>query len=347
MTHTDNKALQPGAFFAMTFILCTISAVTALSYIPDVWWVAWRDLTMLVSEGVGRLFGIATSSQADVLTVNGFAMRIIRQCTAVDYVVILSTAMLLYVRHSLSYRLLGLAIAVPLILIANACRLIITGLVGAFSRRAFDFTHDYLWVIAFALIVFAIWTQWVNGRFSISCSAARRVAVVVSVSLAAYVLLTVFHTTYGSLLAHLSSLFYRLGNDDPQGSIIRVGDAMVYSRGAARYSLGNLVEEVNVAIYLGLMVPLQKRGDAKMLGMTLFGLLLIIATSAIFVALGCSQAVASGMVAYQGFLSIGSIVQLAMPMTMLWLMASERERDERLLALKAGACGIGRSGRKL
>jgi len=316
-----------------------------MSHIPDSCWIVWRDLTMLVTKVLGTLLGVAMTSKADVLTVNGFAMRIIRQCTAFDYVAILSTAMLLYPRHSLSYRLLGLAVTVPTILVANACRLVISGVIGTFSRSAFDFSHDYLWVIGFALIVFAIWTLWVNGCFSISRATAWRMSQIAFASLATYALLFLIHDTYGELMANASSFFYRLLNDDPLATIIRVDDIMVYSHAGVRIKLGNLLEHVNVAIYVGLMVPLQKKGDWEMLGMTFFGLLCIVLMSAIFVALGCGFAVTSGTEGLMEFWCIGSVVHLALPMAVYWIMASERERG-KLTPVQATTSIIRRKGNR-
>jgi exosortase/archaeosortase family protein len=319
------QVLQPGSTFAVTFILCVISAAALVACIPDSYWSAWLDLTMLVTRAVGGLFDLTVTSKADILTVNGFAMRIIRQCTAIDYVVILSSAMLIYTRHSLSYRLLGLAVAVPAIILVNACRLIISGVVGTVSRRAFDFSHDYFWVIAFALIVFAIWTLWVNGRFSISRQAAWRVGQVAVASLAAYALLLIFHDAYGDLMAKASSLCYRLLDHDPLAAIERQGDAMFFNRAGVSFH----VNQVNVAIYVGLMAPLQKKGAWETLALTILGLLCIMLLSVIFIALGCRFAAASGPGALNGFLGIGSIVHLALPMTVYWIMTSGGKKDVR------------------
>ena len=328
--NSDRQALQPSSAFAILFILCVISVTALMTHIPATYLTAWRDLTILVTKALGTVLGIIMTSNADILTVNGFAMRIINQCTAVDYVAILATAILLYTRHSLSYRLLGLAIAVPAVVLANACRLIISGVVGSFSRRAFDFAHDYLWVIAFALIVFGIWTLWVNGRFFISRSAAWRLGLTAVSSLGTFALLWFFSDIYGDLLARAGSFFYRVLNDDPLATIIRDGDVMVYRRAGARIVLDSMMEQVNIAIYVGLMVPLQKKGDWEMLGMTIMGLLCMVLMSAIFIALGCGFAVTAGEGSLIGFLGIGSVVHLALPMTMYWIMASERREVSNL-----------------
>jgi len=328
MRDLDDQALKPGPAFAMTFMLCVISVAALMAYIPESYLAGWRDLTILITKGLGELLGLAMTRDADILTVNGFAMRIIGQCTAADYIAILATAMLLYTRHRFSYRLLGLAVAVPVVVFANACRLIISGVVGTFSRRAFDWIHDYLWVIAFALLIVAIWTLWVNGRLLVSRSAAWRVAQVTVLSVAAYALLLVFQDAHRDLMAHASSFLYALLNNDPQATIINDGNGMVYSRAGSRIYLDNMMEQANVAIYVGLMGPLQKKGDWEMLGMTVFGFVTIVLLGAIFIAIGSGLAVTSGTISLIGFQRIGSIVNLALPMTVYWIMASERGRNK-------------------
>ncbi|GFO62800.1 exosortase/archaeosortase family protein [Geomonas paludis] len=331
LRNSDNQALQPGSVFAVLFMFCVISVTALMASIPVSCQIACRDVTILVTKAVGTVLGVAMTSNADILTVNGFAMRIINQCTAVDYMAILATAILLYTRHSLSYRLLGLAIAVPAVVLANALRLLISGVVGSFSRPAFDFAHDYLWVIGFALIVFAIWTLWVNGRFFVSKSAARRVGLTVAGSLSAYGLMLFSQDVYGDLMAQASSVFYRLISHDPLASIVWDGDMMVYRSAGASIVLENMLEQVNVALYVGLMVPLQKKGDWEMLGMTIIGLVCVMLMNVIFVALGCRFAVASGVGALLNFEGIGSVVHLSLPMTMYWiLMSGRREAAPRL-----------------
>jgi Transmembrane exosortase (Exosortase_EpsH). len=322
----ENERAQPDSVFAVSFILCAISVTALMLGVPDGYWIAWRDLSISVSKGLGTLLGIAVTSNAEILTVDGFAMRIIRQCTASDYVVILALAILLYRRHSLSYRLIGVAIAVPTIIFANAIRLIVSGVVGAYSAKAFQITHDYFWVIGFALFVVALWTLWVNGSFIATRKSAVRSAQVVTVSIATYLILLLFYEEYGDLMARLSTLFYALLSQDTEGGIARSGDAIVYAKGGAVIKLNSLLEEVNVAIYLGLMAPLQKRGDWKMAATIVIGLACVVLMGAIFNALGCRFALNAGGGRFSGFWAIGSVVNLALPMTIYWILTGENER---------------------
>lgn len=325
---------QPGSAFAITFMLVVISAAGTLALLPPHYLAAACDFTILLTRGVGAILGIPISSSGDIITVNGFAMRIISQCTAVDYVVILAAAMLLYTRHSLAYRLTGVAVAIPLILLANAGRLLMTGMVGAYSRSAFQFIHDYLWVVGFALLVFALWSLWVDGRFDLSRASARRSALVVSVSLLTYFAMFLFQEAYSGLLARSSSLFYTLLHDDPEGGIVRAGNGVAYLRGGASLYLSSYLEQLNVAVYVGLMTPLQRKGDWEMFGTTLLGLIAMFLMGSLFLAIGCGYGVASGERALEEFLQLGSFVQLALPLAVYWILSGEREKRDQGAARK-------------
>ncbi|MCM0084196.1 exosortase/archaeosortase family protein [Geomonas sp. Red32] len=311
---------QPGLVFALSFMACAIMAAAFMLYLPEPIWTGLRDVTIAAAKGVGALCGLAMLSDGDILTVNGFSMRIIRQCTAIDYLAFLSIAILLYRRHRLSYRLLGVAVAVPIIVLANAVRLVVSGLVGTGSRRAFEFAHDYLWVVAFALFVFGLWTLWLNGRLLPSSKAVRGIVLAVAVSAGVYGLFHLVHDAYGDLMARAGTFIYGFLYDDHGGQIVRSGDAMEYVHAGRRFSLHTMTEEVNIAAYLGLMAPLQKRGGWNVAVLTLMGLVSMMAMGATFIAIDCGFAVTAGKSAAVGFLSIGSIVHLSLPMAVYWIV---------------------------
>ncbi|GFO54933.1 hypothetical protein GMSM_19400 [Geomonas sp. Red276] len=326
---------EPGLVFALSFMACAIVVAALMLYLPDAIWTGLREITIVAAKGVGALCGLAMLSDGDILTVNGFSMRIIRQCTAIDYLAFLSIAILLYRRHRLSYRLLGVAVAVPSIVLANAFRLVISGLIGTYSRRAFDFAHDYLWVVAFALFVFGLWTLWLNGRLLPSPKAVRGIALAVAVSAGVYGLFLVVHDAYGDLMAAAGSFIYDFLYDDHGGRILRSGDAMEYVHAGRRFRLHTMTEEVNVAAYLGLMAPLQRRGDWNVVVLTLMGLVSMMVMGATFIAIDCGFAVTAGKSAAVGFLSIGSIVHLSLPMAVYWIVTRVSD-DSAPLPVAAG-----------
>lgn len=153
-------------WFPLTFLLYTISVTTLISYLPETWLTIWRDMLIALTGGIGSATGLTVKSSGEILTVNGFPMRIITQCTALHYIVIVSGAILLSRWHSWRYRLTGVAVAIPLLVLFNAIRLLCTGLAGTISRQAFVFVHSYLWVSIFVLFSFAIWTVWDNKTVS-------------------------------------------------------------------------------------------------------------------------------------------------------------------------------------
>ena len=105
-------------------------------------------------------------------------MHIIGECTAFNYVIILALAILLYTRHTLEIppdRRCHRHAQSP---VANAIRLIVTGLVGTVSLKAFHFVHEYLWVALFALLVFGIWKVWADGGLKLDRQTLRHAGVV-------------------------------------------------------------------------------------------------------------------------------------------------------------------------
>jgi len=314
------RATQPGFAFVLSFIPCVLSATLLLGFLPDAWLAPWRRFTVASARLAAGLVGLSSSSEGDLLTVNGFTMRIINQCTALDYLVILACAMLLYTRHTLRYRLAGIAVAFPVLLLANCGRLIVSGLVGGISRQAFDLVHDYLWVVLFALLVFGLWTFWVDGRFTLSSVAARRLGLSTLAATGAYLVLHFCHDSYGDLLAWLAGAWYRLLYQDPASTIERVGDLMTYQNGEYRITLDSMAEQVNLAIFLGLMVPQLRRRDLQLPGLTALGLLLLVASNALFIALGSRFAVLGGPAALTRFLALGTLVHLALPLAFYWAM---------------------------
>jgi exosortase/archaeosortase family protein len=149
-------------WFPVLFILCTAISTTLISYLPDTWLNIWRDILIALTRGIGTATGLDVRSIGDIMTVNGFPMQIIMQCTALHYIIIVNCAILLSRWHSLRYRLAGVAVAMPLLVLFNSIRLLCTGLAGTISRATFVFVHSYLWVTVFILLSFAIWAIWDN-----------------------------------------------------------------------------------------------------------------------------------------------------------------------------------------
>ena len=90
------------------------------------------------------------------LSVNGFQMEVITECTAYNFY-IFGAMLVLFARWPLRHKFVNLGIILASIFILNNLRFISMGYVGSFRPDLFDLVHDYVWNILFGFLVFGIW----------------------------------------------------------------------------------------------------------------------------------------------------------------------------------------------
>ncbi len=90
------------------------------------------------------------------LTVAGYPMQVIMECTAYNfYIFVIYLSLLSPVRWT--QRLTTLAIFIPSVFLLNSLRFITMGYIGRYFPNQFDVIHEYLWNILFGFLVFLIW----------------------------------------------------------------------------------------------------------------------------------------------------------------------------------------------
>ncbi len=113
---------------------------------------------------VGKLLFIPIQSHNfPNITVDGFTMKVVMECTAYNfYIFVIFLSLLSPVRFK--QRIITLIIFLGAVFIVNNLRFIVLGYIGQHSASVFHFLHDYLWNILFGLMVFIIWA-WRYGGF--------------------------------------------------------------------------------------------------------------------------------------------------------------------------------------
>jgi exosortase H (IPTLxxWG-CTERM-specific) len=111
-----------------------------------------------------RMLGqdVVTSGQT-VSVQGGMSFQIIYQCSGLFLMSIFAAAVLAYPARIVE-KLLGLAIGLPILFVANVLRLAALGLVGHYFPAYFDLSHEYLWQGIFIVFVLFLWVQW-RDRF--------------------------------------------------------------------------------------------------------------------------------------------------------------------------------------
>lgn len=310
---------RPGLVFAVSFMLCAALATALAAYAPEPFLDVWLRITIVSTKAIGFLLGLSVTSKADLMTVNGFAMRIITQCTALHYVLILASGILLYTRHSIAYRIGGVIISIPLIIIANAIRLLVTGVAGSISRDLFEIVHDYLWVAAFGMLILGIWVVWAEKRVRLTYAEIRQGTLTMLACTAAYALLLAARPLYGELMARLGSPLFRVFIDEPQARIDFDGALMQYRYSGSSLSANFMPDLMVTALFIGLMLTMNARWQIK-LKCCLAGLLIIPAVTMALVACGGCLAVSSGKELALVFLWTGHGILLSLSMCLWWIM---------------------------
>lgn len=90
------------------------------------------------------------------ITVGGYTMEVIMECTAYNfYIFVICLSLLSPVKWK--HRLLTMLIFVAAIFVVNSFRFYTMGFIGKHYNHLFHDIHDYLWNILFGFMVFLIW----------------------------------------------------------------------------------------------------------------------------------------------------------------------------------------------
>ncbi len=102
------------------------------------------------------LFLPVDSTQFPYITVDGYTMQIVMECTAYNfYIFVFYLSLLSPVPWK--QRLTTLIIFLLAVFVVNNLRFITVGYIGKYSENLFHLVHDYLWNILFGFLIFLIW----------------------------------------------------------------------------------------------------------------------------------------------------------------------------------------------
>lgn len=120
-----------------------------------------KNLTALI---LGTLFSVGGANvilNGATVSINGFGLEIIDECTAIFSSIVFSAAVLAYPTTAKN-KVLGIAFGVPSLYAINILRLVILALVGISHPTMFDFVHVYLWQASFIIFVVVLFLLWLK-----------------------------------------------------------------------------------------------------------------------------------------------------------------------------------------
>ncbi len=152
---------NPLPFFIL-FLVILILSFMAGYYLPTDFDTDLRVLTARGTLLLSTFFNLETFSEsATLISIEGKWLDIVSECTASNYLLIFSAAILAW-PVSARKKLFGLLAGLPLIILLNLLRIVFLGWVGGNYSQWFDFFHLYLWEGGFALVVVLLWIGWLH-----------------------------------------------------------------------------------------------------------------------------------------------------------------------------------------
>lgn len=326
-TISDKKAPATSPWrdrgFPLAFVVCSGIVLTLVGFVPETILNGWRDAVMILTRIIGTMTGLVVVNNGEIMSVNGFEMRIIIHCTAIHYIALITCAILLSSWHPMRFRLTGLAVAVPLLILFNSIRLIITGLAGAISPTAFGFVHDYLWVTIFVLLTSGIWIAWDRWPNRNRLAIDRRLMMVVVLCTCFQGVLIVFDKQAGTLVAATASAIVRMIPGTPETSITWEKGRILFTMGRESFSGNFSAEMLALSVYAGLATASVITKQKTVIRTVLAGIVLMVLCSAL-ISICAPVIVLWGKETAVLYLWVSQGVMLALPLVLWKSIATAR-----------------------
>ena len=146
--------------FVLWFVLLAVISIPAIN---EPFKAGIIHFTTVTAYWIGSiLFLPVEMSSESNLTVAGFPMKIIFECTAYNFYLFI-ISLVLFARWPIKDKIKNVLIFLLIVYFLNVLRFYIMGYVGKYNYELFDYMHDFVWTIVFGFAVFGIWI-WRNNK---------------------------------------------------------------------------------------------------------------------------------------------------------------------------------------
>jgi len=151
----------PRARFVLILSLSCAAIYALINAVPASWIKPVNEHTAWTLGQALHLMGMEVLVKGEMVSGEGFSVKVIPECTAV-FSLGLYLCFLLAYPASLRKRLLGVAVGVPLIWSANLLRLILVFIAGSYDRLHLDVVHVYAGQVFNVCMVFVSCSAWLR-----------------------------------------------------------------------------------------------------------------------------------------------------------------------------------------
>lgn len=151
--------------FTLKFLVAAVLAVIPVSVVPEAWYGPLTRITAFLSGELLRLLTLTPMVQGTRLTLGGFSVNIIAECTAV-HLVALFGAFVFAFPAGLARKWFGFCAVTAMLLTANVIRISLVTWIGRQWPGWFEPAHVYigqLGMLMLMIVVCLVWCRWTTA----------------------------------------------------------------------------------------------------------------------------------------------------------------------------------------
>jgi exosortase H (IPTLxxWG-CTERM-specific) len=154
---------NPAYRFVLVFALLLGIEVVVYPIVSKRWFSVIEALTAWTARIEFELLRLASDEatlEGNLVSLGGFAVRIIEECTGIFEVIIFVAAVLAFPTTPRK-QAIGLAMGIPLLYVFNLLRILVLIGVGRHWPALFEFMHVYFWQATLILMITSVWLLWI------------------------------------------------------------------------------------------------------------------------------------------------------------------------------------------
>jgi archaeosortase B (VPXXXP-CTERM-specific) len=157
-TARDLTFLKMPLLFFFSVILLNLASL----YAAEKGYLYFFELfTAQATTGLIHLFGIEATRNNTIIHLTNDVWKVNTECTAITIMIIFASFVMVY-QTSFKAKSIGLFAGLSFIFAANLTRLLIMALIDKAIPAYSHYFHDYLWQVAFIIMVVFLWVLWME-----------------------------------------------------------------------------------------------------------------------------------------------------------------------------------------
>jgi archaeosortase B (VPXXXP-CTERM-specific) len=155
-TLRDLKYLKMPLLFFVSVILINLASL----YAAEKGYLYFFELfTAQATTGLIHLCGIEATRNNTIIHLANDVWRVNTECTAITIMILFASFVVVY-QTSLKAKGIGLLAGITFIFTANILRLLVMAFMDKYAPAYSHYFHDYLWQVAFIIMVVVLWFVW-------------------------------------------------------------------------------------------------------------------------------------------------------------------------------------------